>query len=275
MAIFGAAAATRPRSIRASTSRRRSNSRRRRSCWRSVSTSFAVGLMIFDPDWLLADHREDDFSLGLAGWSVQQYLKSVPGNFRGVSGHCAYNRRAGASLVPHPDGQPREVLQVARHPDPRLVHEVEGAVWNFPCWPRGSLKLRLRMPQGSQGVQICLADRWFNPVDPVVARFAQHVLRLDAAGRINSVPCVKPDTWADVEIRWDGDAARFPRFGRRVARPAPRLPNPQRDQLPSFAECGDGSRSRGRARRIGGGVCCGLARGNSCRNQATERVEKT
>jgi len=46
-------------------------------------------LIIFDPDWLLESHREDDFSLGLGGWSVQQYLKSVPGNFRGVSGHCA------------------------------------------------------------------------------------------------------------------------------------------------------------------------------------------
>lgn len=166
-------------------------------------------LIIFDPDWLLEDQRKDDFAFGLGGWSVQQYLKSVAGNFRGVSGHCAYNRRAGASLVPHPDGLPREVLQVARHPDPRLVYEPEGAVWNFPCWQSGNLKLRLRMPKGSQGMQICLVDRWFNPVDPVVAHFAQHVLRLDAAGRINDVPCLEPDTWADLEIRWDGEKARF------------------------------------------------------------------
>ncbi|MFZ2643155.1 MAG: sialidase family protein [Verrucomicrobiia bacterium] len=166
-------------------------------------------LMIFDPDWLLENHREDNFAYGLGGWSVQQYLKSVPGNFRGVSGHCAYNRRAGASLIPHPDGLPREVLQVARHPDPRLLHEVEGAVWNFPCWQRGSLKLRLRMPQGSKGMQICLVDRWFNPVDPVVSRFAQYVMRLDPAGSINAVPALKPDTWAELEIRWDQNSARF------------------------------------------------------------------
>ena len=166
-------------------------------------------LIIFDPDWLLEDHREDDFAFGLVGWSVQQYLNSVPGNFRGISGHCAYNRRPGASLVPHPDGLPREVLQVARHPDPRLVREVEGAVWNFPCWQSGSLKIRLRMPQGSQGMQICLVDRWFNPVDPVVSHFAQHVLRLDAAGNINDVPCLEPDTWTDLEIRWEKDKARF------------------------------------------------------------------
>lgn len=166
-------------------------------------------LIIFDPNWLLEDHREDNFALGLEGWSVQQYLKSVPGNFRGVSGHCAYNRRAGAALVSHPDGLPREVLQVARHPDPRLLHEVEGAVWNFPCWRRGNLKVRLRMPKGSQGMQICLVDRWFNPVDPVVSHFAQHVFRLDAAGCINTIPSLKPDAWADLEIGWDADKAEF------------------------------------------------------------------
>jgi hypothetical protein len=126
-----------------------------------------------------------------------------------VSGHCAYNRRPGATLVPHPDGLPREVLQIARHPDSRLAYETEGAVWNFPCWARGSLKLRLRMPHGSQGTQICLADRWFNPVDPVVAHFAQHVLHLDTQGRINKAPGLKLDAWEDLEIRWDGQSARF------------------------------------------------------------------
>jgi hypothetical protein len=166
-------------------------------------------MIIFDPDWLLEKSREDRFTLGLGAWSVQQYLKSVPGNFRGVSGHCAYNRRPGATLVPHPDGLPREVLQIARHPDSRLAYETEGAVWNFPCWARGSLKLRLRMPHGSQGTQICLADRWFNPVDPVVAHFAQHVLHLDTQGRINKAPGLKLDAWEDLEIRWDGQSARF------------------------------------------------------------------
>jgi len=166
-------------------------------------------LIVFDPDWLLETKREDAFAAGLAGWSVQQYLKSVPGNFRGVSGHCAYNRRPGATLVPHPDGKPREVLQVACHPDPRLVSEPEGAVWNFPAWPVGVLNLRLRQPTGAQGTQICLVDRWFNPTDPVVARYAQHVLRLDAGGAVNGVPCLKPDTWADLEVRWDEQGARF------------------------------------------------------------------
>lgn len=166
-------------------------------------------LIIFDPDWLLEENRHDDFSAGLAGWSVQQYLKSLAGNYRGVTGHCAYNRRPGATLMPHPDGLPREVLQVARHPDSRLLHEIEGAVWNFPCLQPGRLTIRLRLPRGSQGAQICLVDRWFNPVDPVVDRFAQHVLRIDTAGRINDIPCLQPDTWTDLTIRWDADSAAF------------------------------------------------------------------
>jgi len=29
-----------------------------------------------------------------------------------------------------------------------------------------------------------------------------HVLRVDAAGRINDVPCLKPYAWAELEIRW-------------------------------------------------------------------------
>lgn len=179
-------------------------------------------LIIFDPDWLLEDERKDDFAFGLGGWSVQQYLKSVAGNFRGVSGHCAYNRRPGALLVPHPDGLPCVVLQVASHPDPRLAYEPEGAVWNFPCWQAGSLKLRLRMPKGSQGMQICLVDRWFNPVDPVVSHFAQHVLHLDATGRINGAECLEPDAWADLEIRWEEEKARF-RIGQDAWHDLPRV----------------------------------------------------
>ncbi|HEX2948510.1 MAG TPA: exo-alpha-sialidase, partial [Armatimonadota bacterium] len=167
-------------------------------------------LLIFDPDWLNEQHREDDFSHGLTDWSVQQYLRSLAGGFRGVSGHCAYNRRPGAALIPHPDGLPREVLQVACHPDTRLLHQKEGAVWNFPACMDGQLIIRLRLPRGSQGMQLCLVDRWFNPVDPVVAHFAQHVLKIDQSGCINAIPCLQYDCWAELAIRWNmGQAAHF------------------------------------------------------------------
>ena len=164
--------------------------------------------LLFDVAWLYEKERRDDFSLGLDGWSVQQYLKSIAGNFRGITGHCAYNRRPGATLVPHPDGEPREVLQIARHADVRLRHEKQGAVWNFPACRRGRLTVRLRLPRGSQGLQLALADRWFNPVDPVVAHFAQFVLRIDRAGRLERGPAIAMDQWADLEIVWDADSGQ-------------------------------------------------------------------
>ena len=105
--------------------------------------------------------------------------------------------------MPHPDGEMREVLRIARHADDRLLEEREGAVWNFPAGHSGQVRLRVRLPQGSAGAQIVLADRWFNPTDPVVASFAPFVLRLDATGAINGRPGVRHDCWHWLTLRWD------------------------------------------------------------------------
>jgi hypothetical protein len=35
------------------------------------------------------------------------------------------------------------------------------------------------------------------------------VLRLDRGGRVNGVSGLKPDTWADLAVRWDGAQAQF------------------------------------------------------------------
>jgi hypothetical protein len=138
----------------------------------------------------------------LGAWSTFQFVKSIAGDFRSFPGHCAYNRRPGPQLIPDPDGERREVLQVARHPDPRLVYEKEGAVWNFPAGKAGELWLKLRLPSGSHGTRICLVDRWFNPVDPVVEHFAQYVLVINSAGMINGVPALAHDIYQELRIRW-------------------------------------------------------------------------
>lgn len=163
------------------------------------------GFLVFDLGFLLETSRSDDFSDGLQDWSVHQYLKSHSGNFR-CAGHCAWNRRAGASLIPAPDGSPREVLQIARHPDPRLVFEREGAVWNFPAAVKGRVTLELMLVPGSGGLRITLCDRWFNPVDPVVHQLSPFVFELDSAGRINQVPCLKPGMKSTLEITFDHEA---------------------------------------------------------------------
>jgi len=101
-------------------------------------------MLIFDPDWLLETQRVDDFSYGMADWSYFQYVNSIAGMNRGYGGHCAYNRRAGPQLIPDPDNSNREVLQIACHPDSRLVHESQGATWNFPAMTTGVLECYIR-----------------------------------------------------------------------------------------------------------------------------------
>ena len=167
-------------------------------------------LVIFDPAWLYEKQRQDDFRYGLTNWCTFQYAKGLLGNFRGPSGHCAYNRRHGAQLIPAPDGEWREVLQIALHPDPRLVHEQEGAVWNFPAAKSGTLQIDLRLPAGSQGLRISLVDRWFNPVDPVAHHFAQYVLEIDAHNLLNKThPALPGDTWLELLLEW-ADTAEQP-----------------------------------------------------------------
>ncbi|MEI8244505.1 MAG: sialidase family protein [Lentisphaerota bacterium] len=167
--------------------------------------------LIFDPKWLYETTRRDNFRCGLGGWSTFQYVKSVAGPARGdlSGGHCAYNRRPGAGLVPdpdgrsrEPDGQPSEVLQIARHPDIRLLHEKEGAVWNFPAGKSGELRMRVRLPRGSQGAQICLVDRWFNPGDPVVKHFAQYAVDIRIIGRAGRDCIAGEEVWRDIRISW-------------------------------------------------------------------------
>ncbi|EIP98990.1 BNR/Asp-box repeat protein [Opitutaceae bacterium TAV1] len=160
-------------------------------------------LLLFDPDWLLETDRRDDFTLGLVDWSIHSYLKSRAGSVHGYAGHCSANRRPGPALIPHPGGEPSEVLQIARHPDPRLIEEKQGAVWNFPAAHAGRLVIHLRQPPGSAGTQIALVDRWFNPTDPVVARFSQFVLNLDSAGRINKCPSLTSGRWHRLTIEWN------------------------------------------------------------------------
>lgn len=163
--------------------------------------------LVFDLSYLYEESRSEDFSSGAGAWSLQLYLKSLSGGFRGGGGHCAFNRRQGAALIPHPDGLPKEVLQIARHPDPRLLSEKEGAVWNFPAGRSGKLNLRLRLQPGSAGIRFCLTDRWFNPSDPVVQYFSPFAFELDSAGRINGDSSfrLRPGEWTDLTLLWNLD----------------------------------------------------------------------
>ena len=163
--------------------------------------------LVFDPAWLEETARYEDFSAGYGNLSVHQFLKSPIGGFQGISGHCAYNRRPGAALVPHPDRTDREVLLVGRHPDARLVSDLEGVAWNFTAARRGRVVIRLRENRGSDGVRLMLTDRWVNPSDPHAADYAIFSAELRANGVLGDA-ALAPDVWHDVEIAWDLAANR-------------------------------------------------------------------
>ena len=160
--------------------------------------------LVFDPAWLEEPVRHEDFSRGYGALSVHQFLKSPAGGFRGISGHCAYNRRPGAALVPHPDRDDREVLLIGRHPDDRLISDPEGAAWNFTAAKKGKVRIRLRENRGAGGIRLMLTDRWVNPSDPDAADFAVYSSDLLANGVFaEAQKTLELDSWHDVEIAWD------------------------------------------------------------------------
>lgn len=152
-------------------------------------------LAIFDPDWLYETERSEDFRKGIGNLSTQMYVKSNYGGFAGFSGHCAYNRTNGALLVPDPDGDFTEVLQICRVHDERLEYERQGAVWNFSASLTGKVKVKLRV-LGS-GIRVSLAEMWINPADEYVGDYA-HI-----CFDVTSDYAKDPDTWYELTIRWD------------------------------------------------------------------------
>ncbi len=163
-------------------------------------------LAIFDPDWLLETGREDDFRTGLGGLSNHLYVRSLSGGWRRWAGHCAWNRMPGATLVRDPDTDAppsgaersvREVLQLARVHDPRLVSERQGVVWNFPAARCGVAAVECRIV--GAGFRLTLSDHWMNPCDETVAEqspFSKTVTRDD----------MPDDRWHTLEAEWEEDA---------------------------------------------------------------------
>ena len=151
-------------------------------------------LLVFDPKWLLENGREEDFHEGLLNVSTQVYLKSVSGNLRVRSGHCAWNRTNGALLMPDPDGNFEEALYIRANPDPLLFRQMQGVAWNFPAAMAGQAEILLRTE--GEGVSVTLTDRWFNPCDATAGKLSPYHYNLDAAP-------VPKKTWFRLTLRWN------------------------------------------------------------------------
>jgi hypothetical protein len=153
--------------------------------------------VIFDPAWLYETKRRDDFSKGLRDWSTFKYL-------RGIRGHCAYNRDAGARLVEHPERPEDKVLHISHPENGELVCDNDGAVWNFPAGQKGKFVTQIMLKPSGQGGRICLVDRWLNPTDLLVGHYAMYSLVFDGEGKIDGEKRLEAGRWHELRFEWNG-----------------------------------------------------------------------
>ncbi len=152
-------------------------------------------MVIFDPEWLLEKERKEDFRQGLDFVSTHVFVKSLCGGKRnGLPGHCNWNRTNGALLIPSPDRDYTEVLQLVTTNDPRLFNQTQGVTWNFPAMQKGKVQIELQVP--GEPLRFSLTDRWFNPCDEAAAELVQFTGTL---GRTEN-------GWNILELHWDEKA---------------------------------------------------------------------
>ena len=159
-------------------------------------------IVILDPAWLYETSRQDDFRHGLENLSTHLYVKSLTGGWRGWAGHCAWNRAPGAMLVREPDTDrttTREVLQLCRIPDPRLVSDRQGIVWNFPTARKGRLETECRID--GESFRLALTDHWINPCDETNPQLSPVSFEVTARQ-------LERGKWHRLVCEWDCDTGR-------------------------------------------------------------------
>lgn len=176
-------------------------------------------LAIVDLRWVLETRRIGDFARGADDWTHHTFLP-VP------RGHCAYNRKPAATVVPHPAKPGIRVLDVRYLDDPELVNESSGAdyrsggaAWNFPAAPRGRAIVRFRLPGGSTGARLSLMDRLFAACDRSAPGSAVFSMPLSPGGGPGAA--LKEDVDHVLLLEWTGtargDICRISLDGRPVA----------------------------------------------------------
>ena len=153
-------------------------------------------IAIFDVDWLYEKSRIEDWQMGMKNISTHLFVTSLSGSMleKGFAGHCAWNRTDGALLVPDPELEGGEALQIARVIDKRLFSDVQGAVWNFPTADKGEIVMTTRI--SGFGVKVCLLDHWINPSDEYVGHYAVSEFELNPEN-------LQKDKWNQVKIVFD------------------------------------------------------------------------
>ena len=150
-------------------------------------------MLLFDVRWLYEPVRHNDFSDGLNQWSAFRYYK-------GIVGHCSYNRQEAPILVNHPDIPNAKVMNLKYEPNDSLLQDNQGAVWNFPAAKDGSISLRIKLPKGCENVDLILNDRWFNPTDTVAKYECMYSLPMNRKSLR-----IKDEAWHTLTVNWQQD----------------------------------------------------------------------
>jgi len=160
-------------------------------------------LSIVDLRWLVERRRESDFAKGADDWLHHTFIP-IP------RGHCAYNRKPAAKVIDHPSRPSTRLLDIAFLDDPELVNATSGAdyraggaAWNFPAGKAGKLTLVFRLPAGSVGASLSLADRLFAACDRTAPEQSVFTLAL-APGRNLGGGLLATDTDHELTMEWTG-----------------------------------------------------------------------
>ncbi len=158
-------------------------------------------LAIVDLRWLNEKRRESDFTKSAEEWLHHTF---VPVR----KGHCSYDRKPAAKVIPHPTRAGGKVLDIAFLDDPELVnattgadYRAGGAAWNFPAGKAGRLTLRFRLPAGSVGAHLSLMDRLHAACDRTAPQFAVHTTRLAPSVTFGTA-ALKADTDHELQLEW-------------------------------------------------------------------------
>jgi hypothetical protein len=151
-------------------------------------------ILLFDPNWLLETHHEDDFSMALDGWSTfTEFGDAELPVFR--------DRMAGPNLIDHPDRGDAKALHICRTDN----KPGDGAIWNFPAAAQGNFTVRLKLQEGFGGANISFCDRFFNPSDGEGEREAIFGVPIDSSGKLLNHPALRINDWQALEFEWNLD----------------------------------------------------------------------
>lgn len=149
-------------------------------------------ILLFDPNWLLETHHEDDFSMALDGWSTfTEFGDAEPPVFR--------DRMAGPTLIDHPDRSDAKAMQIDRANE----KPGDGANWNFPAAMCGSFKVHLKLQQGFNGANVSFGDSFYNPGDFDGEREAIFGVPIHSSGKILNHPALAVGKWQTLEFEWN------------------------------------------------------------------------